>query len=89
MAFPTFFLGEIPTLPEQDPENPISPEAAFQIGYEFGAEAAVDHLNEYWLARLAANRNNASRTYTELTNRIDWLYDIFDGITPNPTGETP
>jgi hypothetical protein len=87
LSFPSFFLGEIPSL--EDPEGALTAEQAFQLGYEAGAETAVTHLNEYWLARLAANRNNASRTYTELTNRIDWLFDIFGGLTPNPTGETP
>lgn len=87
MAFPSFFLGEIPSL--DDPENLLTPAQAFQAGYEAGAEVAVTHLNTYWQERLTANRNNIGRTYTDLTNRLDWLYDIFGGITPNPTGETP
>lgn len=86
LSYPSFFLGAVPTL--EEPEA-FTSEQAFQLGYEMGAECAVTHLNEYWLDRLAANRNRTSQTYTELTNRIDWLFDIFSGLTPNPTGETP
>jgi hypothetical protein len=87
VAYPSFFLGEIPAL--DDPEQILTPAEAFQAGYEAGAEVAVTHLNAYWLERLAANRNRTGQTYTDLTGRIDWLFDIFGGITPNPTGETP
>lgn len=90
MAYPSFFLGEIPVLPAPEEGNEqLSPEQSFQLGVEIGAELAVNHLNAYWQERLIANRGNANRTYTELTNRLDWLYDIFRGATPNPTGETP
>jgi hypothetical protein len=89
LSYPSFFLGEVPVLPPvEEGEEQLSPEEAFQLGFEVGAETSVTHLNDYWIARLAANRNNANRTYTELTNRLDWLYDIFRGATPNPNGET-
>lgn len=89
MSFPSFFLGEVPALPDLDPEGLLTPDQAFQLGYELGSQMTVEHLNAYWLERLAYHRNRTSPTYSDLTYRIDWLFDIFNGTSPNPTGETP
>ena len=86
MAYPTFFLGEVPVLDPEAAET-LTPEEAYQLGFQAGAEHATTHVYEYWQQRIVDTRGQISRIYTDvLKGRVDWLYRIFAGIEPNPTG---
>jgi hypothetical protein len=89
LSYPSFFLGEVPVLPPvEEGEEQFTPEQAFQIGFEHGAEHVVEHVYTFWQERLTANRGQVSKTYNDvLPGRVKWLRDIFNGATPNPTGE--
>lgn len=86
MAYPSFFLGDIPEMPEE--LSDLTSEQVWGLAFSAGAEHASKHINDYWL-ELKSQTNQTVRIYQGLTYRIDWLVDIFNNISPNPTGETP
>lgn len=87
--YPTQFLGDIPDIPDELLEETDTEEIIIQKGlvwataYAEGSKHVTDYLEVYWLERLAANRNNTGRTYADLTNRLDFLYDIFNETLPH------
>ncbi len=86
MSYPSFFLGEVPSLDEESAES-LTASEAFQIGFEAGAEHVAEHLRDYNDARVVANRGSIAKTYNDLKLRMDWLHNVFAGLSPNPTGE--
>lgn len=86
MAYPTFFLGSIPEIPEELEES--TPQEIWEAAFQASSQYTVNHLWNHWQDLLVLHRGQVSRVYTDLVKgRLDWLYDIFDGTTPDPTGE--